>query len=222
MGGWRGSIHSGLGFGSEGRKDVLGSRDEDPTAGYKNKAIQNFLPPWLRWWTGKGKDKTLSPFAQGLGAGTQNLASLFSNPGGFAGNISQAIAPRVAMEQEAIGRGTAGGMAEAAGRASRSGTAGTGIAQALQAAIQQSGEREKANSVRQAQVDSAQLQRQDLQTLLQTYQMLMDWTNAGRATLAGQQGTRLGVQESGRKGAGQAQDMIGSIISSIGGGMGGA
>lgn len=217
---WRDSIHRMYGMGSGGRKDVFGGGD--PTAGFKNKDIQSFLPPSLRWWTGKGKNKELSPFAQGLGAGTENLAELFSNPGGFAGNISSAIAPRVAMEQEAIGRGTAGGMAEAAGRASRSGTAGTGIAQALQAAIQQSGEREKAGSVRQAQVDSAQLRRQDLATMLQTYQMLMDWTNAGRQALSGDRQDRLGFQGSQRAGQGQAFDQIGQVVGAVGGGMGGA
>jgi hypothetical protein len=220
MASWRSGVHKGLGFGHEAESYIEGGQHADPSKPYRSKGIQGFLPPWLQWYTGKGKNKTLSPFAQGLGKGTENLAALFANPGGFGPGLAEAIGPRVAMEQEAIGRGTAGGMAEAAGRASRSGTAGTGIAQALQAAIQQSGEREKATSLRSAQMDSAQLRRQDLASMLQTYQMLMEWTNAGRGTLQGQQQIRQGTLAGSRQGAQAASNMIGQIVSSIGGGMG--
>ena len=218
---WRSGVHKALGFGHEAESYIEGGQHDDPAANYKSKGIQGFLPPWLQWYTGKGKNKQLSPFAQGLGKGTENLANLFANPGGFGPGLAEAIAPRLAMENEMIGRATTGNLAEAAGRASRSGTAGTGIAQALQAAIQQGGEREKATSMRTAQMDSAKLRRQDLTTMLETYRMLMEWTNAGRGTLQGQQQIRQGTLTGSRQGAGQAQDMIGSIISSIGGGMGG-
>ena len=218
MSNWRNAIHSGLGFGQEGRKDVLGGQHDDPAANYKSKGIQGFLPPWLQWYTGKGKDKTLSPFALGLQGGTNNLADLFSNPGGLGSNISSAIAPRVAMESEAINRNTMGQLSEASGAAARSGSGG-GFAQALAASIQQAGARQQANTTRQAMTDSAQLRRQDLSSLLETYRMLLDFTNSGRQALAGGQKMRLDTQRSGREGAGQVMDMIGSIVSSVGGGM---
>lgn len=219
MSNWRNAIHSGLGFGQEGRKDVLGGQHDNPAANYKSKGIQGFLPPWLQWYTGQGKNKTLSPFALGLQGGTNNLADLFSNPGGLGSNISAAISPRVAMESEAINRNTQGQLAEASGAAARSGSGG-GFAQALAASIQQAGARQQANATRTAMSESAQLRREDLSKLLETYRMLLDFTNSGRQALAGQQDIRLRTQQSGRQGIAQANDMIGSIVSSIGGGMG--
>lgn len=155
-----------------GRDWLKGKKYEggSPTAYYNAEDIQKFLPYGLRDASGYLNTRP----------GLTNLSKLFANPGSFTGNIAEAIAPRVAMEQEAIGRGTAGGMAEASARSARSGTSGTGIAQALQAAIQQSGEREKASSVRTAQVDSAKLQREDLSKLFDIYQLLLQYSEQAR------------------------------------------
>src|SRR3990167_1712321 len=83
-----------------------------PTAYYNDKDIQKFLPYGLRDASGYLNTRP----------GLANLSKLFTNPGSFTGNISEAIAPRVAMEQESIGRATAGGMAEASARSARAGT----------------------------------------------------------------------------------------------------
>lgn len=154
-----------------------GSNDGSGGGGrmWGKRPVQGHLPLGLQWFVGKGKKKTFSPFGQGLITGAGKFGDLLANPGGFGGGIADAIAPRLAMEQENISRNTTGSLAQAAGGAARSGTAGTGIAQALQAAIQQSGDREKATSTRTAQMDSAQLVRQDADRLLQTYGMLLDW-----------------------------------------------
>ena len=141
-----------------------------PTNYYNSEDIQKFLPVGLRDASGFLNTR------QGLA----NLSKLFTNPGSFTGNISEAIAPRVAMEHESIGRATAGGMAEASARSARAGTSGTGISQALQAAIQQSGEREKATSVRTAQMDSAKLQREDLSKLFDMYNLLLQFSEQAR------------------------------------------
>ena len=119
-----------------------------PTNYYNSEDIQKFLPVGLRDASGFLNTR------QGLA----NLSKLFTNPGSFTGNISEAIAPRVAMEQESIGRATAGGMA----------------------AIQQSGEREKATSVRTAQMDSAKLQREDLSKLFDMYNLLLQFSEQAR------------------------------------------
>mgnify|MGYP001606308621 FL=1 len=153
-----------------------------PTQKYGQPQIQAFLPPWLRQFQGKQP----TPFAKGLESGIKDLADLFARPGGFSPNLSEAIAPRVAMEAEAIERNTSGSMAEAAGAAARSGTGSSGIAQAVQRALEASGSREKAASLRTAQMDSAQLRRQDLEKMLQTLQMLIETTMQGRKMLAKQ------------------------------------
>jgi hypothetical protein len=125
------------------------------------------------------------------------------------------------MESEAINRNTQGQLGEARGAMARSGSGG-GFAQALAASIQQAGAREQANTTRTAMGESAQLRRQDLSSLLETYKMLLEFTNSGRNALQGQQQIRLGTQQSTRQGAQAASNMIGQIVGSIGGGMGGA
>ena len=159
------------------------------------KPIQGHLPLGLQWWTGGGKSgtpKQFSPFAKGLMTGAGKLGDLMANPGGFGGNIAEAIAPRVAMESEMINRNTQGQASEAAGGMARSGTGG-GFAQALQASIAQAGAREKATSVRTAQMDSAELMREDADRVMSAYSMLLDWYKP-----KGRQGTGAASRAAGK------------------------
>ena len=210
---WRTGVHLGLGFGHEARDYVEGKRSEDPARPFESKGIQNFLPEWLRTYGGKNPK-----FSSGMQSGTENLADLFRNPGGLGSNIASAIAPRVAMESEAINRNTQGQLSQAQGAMARSGSGG-GFAQALAASIQQAGARQQADTTRTAMSESAQLRRQDLSRLMETYRMLLEFTNAGRQTLAGQQQIRQQTLAGSREGAQAAGNMIGNIVSSIGGGM---
>ena len=220
MSNWRNAFHNAVGVGSDAMGNVTGGQHDNPAANFRSKGIQGFLPEWLQMYTGQGKNKMQSPFSKGLQGGTANLAELFSNPGGLGGNLAGAIAPRVAMESEMINRNTQGQASEAAGATARSGSGG-GFAQALQASIQQAGARQKADSLRTGMMDSAQLRRQDLSSLLDTYKMLMEFTNSGRQALAGQQDLRLQQQAGSRAGVFGTANMIGNAVSGIGGAMGG-
>ena len=162
-------------FGSTNAERNAGSNDGSGGGRlWGKRPLQGHLPLGLQWFTGRGKKKVLSPFAKGLTEGADKFGSLLSNPGGFGANLAEAIAPRVAMESEAINRNTQGQLAEASGAAARAGSGG-GFAQALQASIQQAGARDKATSLRTAQMDSATLVREDADRLMATYQMLLDW-----------------------------------------------
>jgi hypothetical protein len=61
-------------------------------------------------------------------------------------------------------------------------------------------------------MDSAQLRRQDLSGLLDTYRMLLDYTNAGRQALSGGQQLRLQQQAGSREGVFGTGKMIGSAM----------
>src|SRR3990167_8029706 len=105
---FRKGVHLGMGFGHESRNYITGTNRQDPPAEFQHRGIQNFLPEYLRMFDENGR----TPFALGLEKGTKNLAELMANPGGLGSNFSEAIAPRVAMEQQTIGRGTSRGLAE--------------------------------------------------------------------------------------------------------------
>lgn len=148
-----------------------------PTNYYGNEDIQKYLPAELRWLN---KDKTYTPFGLGMTKGAANFGELMGNPGGLGSNVAGAIAPRLSMEQEMINRNTSGQQQSAAGAAARSGTAGGGMAQALAASIQQAGAREKATSLRTAMTDSAKLRREDMDKLLQMYNVLFNYSEQAR------------------------------------------
>jgi hypothetical protein len=221
MSNWRNAFHNAVGVGSDSQRT---SGSEDPNANYRSKAIQGFLPPSLQWfqWSGQGKNKvkSLTPFAEGLMSGSKNIGDLYANPGGLGNNLAGAIAPRVAMESEMINRNTQGQASEAAGAAARSGEGG-GFAQALQASIQQAGARDKAASLRTGMMDSAQLRRADLNSMMDTYRMLLDYANSARNSLRGKQTLRLDQQAGSRAGVFGTANMIGNAVGGIGGAMGG-
>ncbi len=126
--------------------------------------------------TPTGKKFVWSDFGKSLNAGAANLGDLFRNPGGMSPNTSAALAPIFSQQSNQVARQTAGSMAEARGAQSRSGVASGGWAQALQAAIQNAGNRNLANSRGAAIAQSEELRRNDLATLIQHMQFM---TNTG-------------------------------------------
>lgn len=152
---------------------------------FNNIRIQKYLPfeLWSDYYMNGQLHKT--DFSRSMGAGVKNLGELFRNPGGLQGNVAGAIAPRLAMESDSIGRNTRNIQQEAGGSLARAGMGGGPWAQALNAAIQQGGARQMADARRGAMAESEQLRRQDLSRVMDMYQLLLNFTTAGRNTALG-------------------------------------
>ena len=158
-------------------KGSLGFVPSNPGASFEAFKGQKNLPDFLRTSMGRYGEGGPTPFGQALGTGATNLADLFRNPGGISPNLSSAIAPLMALRSQQIARDTQGASQQAAGGLARSGLGGSGMAQALEAAIQRAGQRDIADARSQATVQSEQLRRDDIGTFLDTVNMLMSVAN---------------------------------------------
>ena len=173
IGAGAGAIVGGLGGGNK-------PSVPDPSS-FGSKDFNHLLPFWLR----RG-----AVGQSAIGSGMEQIAYLLSHPGQFSPDINQAIGLRLSGESDIIGRNTANSVSQAAGAPARSGTAGTGFSQALQAALQRAGNQDMATARRNAMTDSEQMRRADLD---QTYKMLdalLQFTNSAR----GKQGQTLALQ----------------------------
>lgn len=113
-------------------------------------------------------ERFLGPIGRGLQAGSLSLEQFFKNPGGINPQLSQAIAPLLALNSESIQRQTGASLAQAQGGLARSGLGSSGIKGALEAAIERAGTRDIATARQQAILQSEQLRRSDLETILET------------------------------------------------------
>lgn len=133
----------------------------------------------------------------GLQGGLGALGELLQNPGGLSPNISQAIAPRLAMESEAIGANFRGIQAEQAGAAAR-GNLPVSIKNALASALNVSQERAQRDARRGAMSESEALRRQDTAQVLDLLALLL--------------GNKPGQTQQGPDTTGQIMQVLGSVL----------
>ena len=152
-------------------------------------------PPDIPFLSKKQTKKFIAP---GLAGGLQGLGELLQNPGGLSPNISQAIAPRLAMESEAIGANFRGIREEQAGAAAR-GNLPVSIKNALASALNVSQERAQRDARRGAMTESEALRRQDTSQVLDLLALLL--------------GNKPGATERGPDTTGQIMQMLGSVMS---------
>lgn len=152
-------------------------------------------PLWPSFRSADRKSWVPTELGTGLTSGASNLAELFQNPGGLSSNVSRAIAPRLAMEATQIAANQRNQMSEAKGRAARSGIGGGKFAQALESAIQNAGARNMATARQGAMLQSEQMRRQDLDSMLQYVQMLINGTLQGRNIQLGKSAQALDAQK---------------------------
>ena len=150
-----------------------------PRSSFGTLDVQRYLPRFLQTSAGNlGQYQT--HLGNELMAGMRNLGALFRTPGSISPTLSAAISPMLAMETERIGRTTAGQISEAAGAAGRSGLGSSGMAMALQRAIERAGARDISTAKRGAIAQSEQLRRQDLDQMLNLINMITNASFQGR------------------------------------------
>jgi hypothetical protein len=126
-------------------------------------------------------------------------------------NISQAIAPRLAMESENIARNFQGLGQNQAGNAARSNLP-VSIKNALASALGMGQERAQRDARRGAMVDSEQLRRGDLEQTYKLLEQILGFANSGGNMAL--QGLGQNAQNAVQRQA-ATQQMVGSIASSF-------
>ena len=185
-------------FGAEtgGEKDLR----KFTNAGFDDPRKQKYMPGYLQ-------SGSVSPF---LSKGIAGIGELMRNPGGLNPNISQAIAPRLAMESEGINRSFAGLQANQAGGAARSNLP-VSIKNALASALGMGQERAQRDARRGAMLDSESLRRGDLDNTYKLLEQILGFANSGMGMA--QQGLGQSAQNDVARQAAM-QQMIGSLASS--------
>lgn len=169
------AIIAGLGAMS-GAKSSQASRSQfrELTAPFGSKKIQKFLPWQLR-------DDQVNPT---LDMGFAGIADLIRRPGSLSPTVSEAIAPRLAIESQNIAQNFRNIGSQQAGAASR-GNVPVSIRTALQSALDVAQERAQRSSRMEALTQSDQLRREDLGKTFQILDAILGFLNSGRG-IAGQ------------------------------------
>ena len=141
-------------------------------AGFRDSALQKFLPNALQ--SGFGDD-----IGRLLSTGIQGIGDLIRNPGGLAPNVLDAIRPRLAAESENIAQNFRGIGSQQAGTLART-NAPVSIRSALESALNTSQERAQRGARREALSDSDQLRRQDSSQIFNILDAILQFMSSGR------------------------------------------
>ena len=138
----------------------------------------------------------------------------------MAASIASAIAPRVAMQSEQLGRNFQNIGQQQAGAAART-NAPVSIKNALASALDVAQARGQRDITREAMTDSEQLRRQDLEQTYKVLQMVLDYINSGRG-LATQSANINAQMANQNKGAmiGAGGQLLGGLASGMNSGTG--
>lgn len=170
-------------FAKQQRK--LGLPDpRQPRGAFEARSTQKFLPDFLRTATGKRGERP-TEFGRSLSQSLGLLSQLFTNPGGINPELSQAIAPLLALQSQSIARQSEAELASAQGSLARAGLGSSGIKGALEAAIQRAGNRDIASTRMQAILQSEQLRRDDLARAEEMMRFLADFGLQAKNVKAG-------------------------------------
>lgn len=163
------SIFGSLSGGGGGSAKVPSELRSGLLEGIESAHIQSFIPAPFR-------SAFLNPL---LTQGRQNIAGRLARPGELRGDVSGAIAPRLATQSEAIARNFTGIRQSTAGQLAR-GNAPLSLKGSIQAALGVEESRAQVGERRQALTQSDLLARQDEERVFDLLRVLQSFSAQGR------------------------------------------